>query len=64
MNHRLKSGGDSFASGLIYGLMTTDDPQLAVNYGALAMATPGDTSIASKNEVEKLMKGDGARVQR
>jgi 2-dehydro-3-deoxygluconokinase len=61
-------GGDSFASGLIYGLMTTGDPQKAVEYGAahgaLAMTTPGDTSMASKEEVEKLMKGGGARVQR
>ncbi len=61
-------GGDSFASGLIYGLMTTGDPQQAVDYGAahgaLAMTTPGDTSMASKDEVEKLMKGGSARVQR
>ncbi len=61
-------GGDSFASGLIYGLMTTGDTALAVNYGAahgaLAMTTPGDTSMARKNEVEALMKGSGARVQR
>jgi 2-dehydro-3-deoxygluconokinase len=61
-------GGDSFASGFIYGLMTTGDPQEAVDYGAahgaLAMTTPGDTSMASKGEVEKLMKGGGARVQR
>jgi 2-dehydro-3-deoxygluconokinase len=61
-------GGDSFASGLIYGLMTTGDPQLAVDYGAahgaLAMTTPGDTSMTTKSEVEKLMKGAGARVQR
>ncbi|PYJ58770.1 MAG: sugar kinase [Verrucomicrobia bacterium] len=61
-------GGDSFASGFIYGLMTTGDPQRAVDYGAahgaLAMTTPGDTSMASKDEVEKLMKGGGARVQR
>jgi 2-dehydro-3-deoxygluconokinase len=61
-------GGDSFASGLIYGLMTTGDPQEAVEYGAahgaLAMTTPGDTSMATKAEVEKLMKGSGARVQR
>jgi 2-dehydro-3-deoxygluconokinase len=61
-------GGDSFASGLIYGLMTTGDPQKAVDYGAahgaLAMTTPGDTSMASKDEVEKLMNGGGARVQR
>ncbi len=61
-------GGDSFASGFIYGLMTTGDPQKAVDYGAahgaLAMTTPGDTSMADKIEVEKLMKGGGARVQR
>jgi 2-dehydro-3-deoxygluconokinase len=61
-------GGDSFASGFIYGLMSTGDPQKAVEYGAahgaLAMTTPGDTSMASKDEVEKLMKGGGARVQR
>src|SRR4051812_37100395 len=61
-------GGDSFASGLVYGLMTSGDPQKAVEYGAahgaLAMTTPGDTSMASKDEVEKLMKGGGARVQR
>jgi 2-dehydro-3-deoxygluconokinase len=61
-------GGDSFASGLIFGLMTTGDPQLAVDYGAahgaLAMTTPGDTSMATQAEVEKLMKGGGARVQR
>jgi len=61
-------GGDSFASGLIYGLITTGDPQKAVEYGAahgaLAMTTPGDTSMASVAEVEKLVKGGGARVQR
>ena len=61
-------GGDSFASGLIYGLMTTQDAELSVNYGAahgaLAMTTPGDTSMASKKEVEALMGGQGARVIR
>lgn len=61
-------GGDSFASGLIYGLMETGDPQTAVNYGvahgALAMTTPGDTSMASKAEVERIIGGAGARVQR
>lgn len=61
-------GGDSFASGLIYGLMTTGDAALAVNYGAahgaLAMTTPGDTTMASKDEVEAIMGGAGARVQR
>ena len=61
-------GGDSFASGLIYGLMTTNDPEKAVNYGAahgaLAMTTPGDTSMANLKEVENLMNGASARVQR
>ena len=61
-------GGDSFASGLIYGLMTEGDPRYAVNcgiaHGALAMTTPGDTSMASKREVEAVMNGAGARVQR
>jgi 2-dehydro-3-deoxygluconokinase len=61
-------GGDSFASGFIYGVMTSGDPQKAVDYGAahgaLAMTTPGDTSMADIKEVEKLMKGGGARVQR
>ncbi|MBW2368737.1 MAG: sugar kinase [Deltaproteobacteria bacterium] len=61
-------GGDSFASGLIYGLITTGDPQTAVEYGAahgaLAMTTPGDTTMASLAEVEKIMAGGGARVDR
>ena len=61
-------GGDSFASGLIYGLMELGDPELAVNYGAahgaLAMTTPGDTSMATLKEVEKLVGGAGARVDR
>jgi 2-dehydro-3-deoxygluconokinase len=61
-------GGDSFASGLVYGLMITGDPEKAVNFGAahgaLAMTTPGDTSMASLKEVEKIMGGGGARVDR
>ena len=61
-------GGDSFASGLIYGLLTTNDVEKAVNYGAahgaLAMTTPGDTSMARLNEVENLMNNGSARVQR
>lgn len=61
-------GGDSFASGLVYGMITTGDPLKAVNYGAahgaLAMTTPGDTSMATLKEVEKLMGGGGARVDR
>lgn len=61
-------GGDSFASGLIYGFMKFNEPQKAVEYGAahgaLAMTTPGDTSMASLKEVEALVKGGSARVQR
>ena len=61
-------GGDSFASGLIYGLLTYGDAQKAVNYGvahgALAMTTPGDTSMASLKEVEAKVNGASARVQR
>ena len=61
-------GGDSFASGLIYGLMTGQDPQKSVEYGAahgaLAMTTPGDTSMASLKEVEAILSGAGARVKR
>ncbi len=61
-------GGDSFASGLIYGLITGREAEEAVNYGiahgALAMTTPGDTSTAVKKEVENLMRGGSARVNR
>ena len=61
-------GGDGFASGLIYGLLTFNDAQKAVDYGAahgaLAMTTPGDTSMASLKEVESLVEGGSARVQR
>ena len=61
-------GGDSFAAGLIFGLLTNQDLALAVEYGAahgaLAMTTPGDTSMATRQEVEALVRGDGARVRR
>jgi 2-dehydro-3-deoxygluconokinase len=61
-------GGDSFASGLIYGLMEYGDLGTAVEYGAahgaLAMTTPGDTSMASLKEVRALVEGAGARVDR
>ncbi|MHB2009378.1 MAG: sugar kinase [Acidobacteriaceae bacterium] len=61
-------GGDSFASGLIYGFLTGRGPQFAVDcgcaHGALAMTTPGDTTMATLNEVERIMKGASARVVR
>ena len=61
-------GGDSFASGLIYGFLTGKDPQWAVEcgaaHGALAMSTPGDTSMVTLQEVLQVMKGKGARIVR
>ncbi len=61
-------GGDSFASGLAYALLTGRDLATAVEYGAahgaLAMTTPGDTSMATLAEVDALVRGAGARVQR
>ena len=61
-------GGDSFASGLIYGFLAGKGPQYAVEcgaaHGALAMTTPGDTTMATVGEVEKVMKGASARVAR
>ena len=61
-------GGDSFASGLIYGLLTSNDAAKAVEYGAahgaLAMTTPGDTTMVTLAEVEKQLAGGSARVDR
>ncbi|HNX48595.1 MAG TPA: sugar kinase [Thermoanaerobaculaceae bacterium] len=61
-------GGDSFASGLICGLMEDRGPQWAlrcgVAHGALAMSTPGDTSMATRAEVERRMTGSTARIER
>ena len=61
-------GGDSFASGLIYGFLTARGPQWAVEcgaaHGALAMTTPGDTTMATLAEVERVMKRGTARVDR
>jgi 2-dehydro-3-deoxygluconokinase len=61
-------GGDSFASGLIYGLLEEYDLERSLRYavahGALAMTTPGDTSMATLPEVERLASGGVARIQR
>lgn len=61
-------GGDSFASGLIFGFLDGRAPHEAVElgaaHGALAMTTPGDTSMVSLGEVEKLAGGGSARVER
>ena len=61
-------GGDSFASGLIYGILAGKPLEWAVHcgvaHGALAMTTPGDTSMATLAEVERVMKGGSARIAR
>ncbi len=61
-------GGDSFASGLIYGFLSGQGPQWAVEcgaaHGALAMTTPGDTTMVTLKEVLQVMKGVGARIAR
>lgn len=61
-------GGDSFASGLIYGILAGKPIEWAVRcgvaHGALAMTTPGDTSTATLAEVERVMKGGSARIAR
>jgi len=61
-------GGDSFASGLIYGMLEGADLETALAYGvahgALAMTTPGDTSMASLAEVRHVMRGGAPRVVR
>jgi 2-dehydro-3-deoxygluconokinase len=61
-------GGDSFASGLIYGFLSGQGAQWAVDcgaaHGALAMTTPGDTSMVTLKEVLQVMKGAGARIAR
>ncbi|MGA7294749.1 MAG: sugar kinase [Terriglobales bacterium] len=61
-------GGDSFASGLIYGFLAGKGPQWAVEcgaaHGALAMTTPGDTTMATFQEVIRVMRGRGARITR
>jgi len=61
-------GGDSFASGLIYGILAGKPIEWAVRcgvaHGALAMTTPGDTSMATLAEVERAIKGGSARIAR
>lgn len=61
-------GGDSFASGFLYGLLANKGAQWAlecgVAHGALAMTTPGDTTMATYSEVLKAMQGPNARIDR
>lgn len=61
-------GGDGFASGLFYGLLTGEEPEEAVKlgwaHGALLTTFPGDTTMATVEQVRALAKGGSARIQR
>jgi 2-dehydro-3-deoxygluconokinase len=61
-------GGDGFASGFFYGLLTGEDEQQAVNlgwaHGALITTFPGDTTMASLDQVRAFARGGSARIQR
>jgi 2-dehydro-3-deoxygluconokinase len=61
-------GGDSFAAGVLYGILEGMQPQWSLDcgvaHGALAMSTPGDTTTASLAEVQRLMRGGSARIER
>jgi 2-dehydro-3-deoxygluconokinase len=61
-------GGDAFAAGVIDGLMFGCSPQWALDcgiaHGALTMSTPGDSSMATLAEVERLMAGGVGGTQR
>ena len=61
-------GGDGFAAGLFYGLLTGEKPQDAVNlgwsHGALLTTFPGDTTMATLDQVRAFAKGGSARIQR
>jgi len=61
-------GGDGFAAGLFYGLLTGEQPQEAVNlgwaHGALLTTFPGDTTMATVEQVRAFAKGGSARIQR
>ncbi|MEO1171796.1 MAG: PfkB family carbohydrate kinase, partial [Myxococcota bacterium] len=61
-------GGDSFASGFIYGQLKENSLkwslECGVAHGALAMSTPGDTTMARLSEVLAVIDGKGARIAR
>jgi len=66
--HDRVGGGDAFASGLFYGLLTGESPEQSVKlgwaHGALATTFPGDTTMATLDQVKSLAKGGSARIQR
>ncbi|MDB6017420.1 MAG: PfkB domain protein [Pedosphaera sp.] len=61
-------GGDGYAAGFIYGLLSGESPEAAVNlgwaHGALLTTFPGDTTMATLEQVRDLAKGGSARIQR
>ena len=61
-------GGDGFASGLFYGVLTDEDPDTALKlgwaHGALLTTFPGDTTMATVEQVRAFAKGGSARIQR
>jgi 2-dehydro-3-deoxygluconokinase len=61
-------GGDGFASGLFYGLLSGESPEHAVRlgwaHGALITAFPGDTTMATLDQVRAFAQGGSARIQR
>ncbi len=61
-------GGDAFVSGMVYGFLSGQSPQWCVEcgaaHGALAMTTPGDTTMATLPEVLQVMQGKSARIAR
>jgi 2-dehydro-3-deoxygluconokinase len=61
-------GGDGFAAGLFYGLLMGESPDEAVKlgwaHGALLTTFPGDTTMASLDQVRAFAKGGSARIQR
>ena len=61
-------GGDGYASGFFYGLLTGEPEQEAVNlgwaHGALLTTFPGDTTMATVEQVRAFAKGGSARIQR
>ncbi len=61
-------GGDGFASGFFYGILTGEEPEQAIRlgwaHGALLTTTPGDTTMVTADQVRAFAKGGSARIQR
>jgi 2-dehydro-3-deoxygluconokinase len=66
--HDRVGGGDGFAAGLFYGMLTGRSPEDSVRlgwaHGALLTTFPGDTTMATREQVESFARGGSARIQR